>query len=174
MEILWPDRLSIALQAAKGVHFLHQYKPQILHRDIKSSNFLLEKKHEEYLVKICDFGLAKTRSETTCQTRNKTTESFTLAWAAPEILKFEDYTEKSDIYSLGIVYWELATSRKPYDGLAPDLITHRVCDGQRLPIQKIKPSNFDRVIEKCWAHNPNDRPNSNHLMEMIKDCLQKQ
>ncbi|CAF3867331.1 unnamed protein product, partial [Rotaria sp. Silwood1] len=61
----WLDRLSIASQAAKGVNFLHKFRPPILHRDIKSMNFLLERFDKGFVVKVCDFGLAQTRSETT-------------------------------------------------------------------------------------------------------------
>ncbi|CAF0914781.1 unnamed protein product [Adineta steineri] len=173
-DILWSERLSIALQAAKGINYLHQYKPQILHRDIKSPNFLLGKSHDGYLVKVCDFGLAKIRSETTRQTADKARMAFTLPWAAPEILRCERYTDKSDIYSLGIVYWELATKEIPYDGYASDQITQCVRDGQRLPINRIKPSNFDKIIKECWRHNQADRPDSTHLIEMIKECIQNE
>ncbi|CAF4063738.1 unnamed protein product, partial [Adineta steineri] len=174
VEILWSERLSIALQAAKGINYLHQYKPQILHRDIKSPNFLLGKSHEGYLIKVCDFGLAKTRSETTRQTTDKTRVAFTLPWTAPEILRCERYTDKSDIYSLGIVYWELATREIPYDDYASDQITQNVRDGQRLPINEIKPSNFDTIIKKCWEHNQANRPDSTHLIEIIKNCIQNE
>ena len=174
MEISWSDRLSIALQAAKGINYLHRYEPQILHRDIKSSNFLLEANHEGYLVKVCDFGLAKTRSETTRQTKTNTKLGFTLPWTAPEILDFKKHTDKSDIYSLGIVYWELATKEKPYDGFADDQITRSVRDGSRLPIDEIKPSNFHAIIQTCWAHKPDERPDSISLIELIEECIKTQ
>ena len=174
VEITWPERLSIALQAAKGVNYLHRYNRQILHRDIKSRNFLLDRNNEGYLVKICDFGLAKTQGETRRQSKDDTAVAITLPWTAPEILRFEEYTDKSDIYSLGIVFWELATNKKPYDNCADDVVSRSVRDGQRLPLTEIQPSNFHTVIQKCWAHNRDNRPDTSRLMEMINDCIQRQ
>ena len=174
VKILWPDQVSIALQAAKGINYLHRYEPQILHRDIKSSNFLLERTHDEYLVKVCDFGLARIRSETTRQTKVNTKLACTLPWTAPEILSFKKHTDKSDIYSLGIVYWELATKEIPYGDCPDDVISRSVSDGKRLPTEDIKPSNFRTIIEKCWVHKPDDRPDSTRLIQMIKECSENQ
>ncbi|CAF4556577.1 unnamed protein product [Rotaria sp. Silwood2] len=104
LVLIWPHRLSIALQAAKGINYLHQLQSPILHRDVKSGNFLLERAHEGYTVKVCDFGLARTRSETTRQTKYNPTLACTLQWTAPEILRMGRHTDKSAIYSLGIIF----------------------------------------------------------------------
>ncbi|CAF4016817.1 unnamed protein product, partial [Rotaria sp. Silwood1] len=98
----WSERLSIALQTAKSINYLHKLQPSILHRDIKSLNFLLEKSHEGYFVKVCDFGLAQTRSETTKKTQLTDVLFCTFQWTAPEVLVLKAYTDKSDIYSLGV------------------------------------------------------------------------
>ncbi|CAF5088480.1 unnamed protein product, partial [Rotaria sp. Silwood1] len=120
----WLDRLSIASQAAKGVNFLHKFRPPILHRDIKSMNFLLERFDKGFVVKVCDFGLAQTRSETTRQTQKTHLLLCTFQWTAPEVLDVEgEYTEKSDVYSLGMVYWELAENKIPYDERRNEVIS---------------------------------------------------
>ncbi|CAF4634970.1 unnamed protein product [Rotaria sp. Silwood1] len=119
----WSDRLSIALQTAKSINYLHKLQPSILHRDIKSLNFLLEKSHEGYFVKVCDFGLAQTRSETTKKTQLTDVLFCTFQWTAPEVLVLKAYTDKSDIYSLGVVYWELSTNEIPYAGHQNDVIS---------------------------------------------------
>ena len=167
LQLSWSHRFSIALQAAKGINYLHQSQPPILHRDIKSLNLLLENHYSGYLVKICDFGMAKTRNETTRQTNRTTSQAFTLPWAAPEVLDFESHTDKSDIYSLGIVYWELASHKKPYDDGHDDIIIKSVITGRRLKIPKRTPSDFRIVIEKCWAQKPDDRPTSVDLVKML-------
>ncbi|CAF3750089.1 unnamed protein product [Rotaria sp. Silwood1] len=170
----WSQRLSIALQTAKGINYLHKLEPPILHRDIKSLNFLLETSHDGYIVKVCDFGLAQTRNETTRQSLLTHVLPCTLQWTAPEILRLKKYTDKSDVYSLGIVYWELAANEIPYDGYQNDVVSDFVRRGDRLEIPETTPSNFSMVIEKCWAHDPNDRPDCSQLIEIIKECLIRQ
>lgn len=174
LELSWPDRLAIALQAAKGLNHLHQQQPQILHRDIKSSNLLLENRHREYYVKICDFGMAKTRDETIEQTKGRFLEGCTLSWTAPEVLKLEPYTEQSDVYSLGIVYWELANCRIPYDGHQYCVIRESVIAGDRLKILTSTPLSFRDIIEQCWAQKPQDRPICVDLLRTLNECVEKQ
>lgn len=176
VKLLWSDRLSIALQTAKGINYLHQYQPQILHRDIKSSNLLLENHYTYtgYVVKVCDFGMAKIRNETTRQTGGTFLLAFTLPWVAPEVLRLDPSTDKSDIYSLGIVYWELASSKIPYDDIQDDVIITSVRYGCRLKIPDSTPSNFYIAIEKCWTHEPKDRPTCPDLLKMLKKCVENQ
>ncbi|CAF3619938.1 unnamed protein product [Rotaria sp. Silwood1] len=170
----WSDRFSIALQMTKGINYLHQLEPPVLHRDIKSLNFLLERSYEGYLVKVCDFGLAQARSETT--RRSVLTHSLpcTLQWTAPEILRLEKHTDKSDVYSLGIVFWELASNEIPYDGHQSAVISNFVLGGSRLKIPKNTPSNFSELINKCLADNANDRPTCSELIEVIEKCSTNQ
>ena len=174
-EFSWSDRLSIALQAAKGINYLHKSQPEIVHRDIKSSNILLENHHSGYyLVKVCDFGLAKTRDQTTYQTKENMSFAFTLPWTAPELLRMEPHTTKSDIYSLGIVYWELTNYEIPYHSHKTDYIRLFVLYGDRLDISDDTPVDFRMIIKKCWAQNSDDRPTSTHLLQMLNECNVKQ
>lgn len=170
----WSDRYFIALQTVRGINYLHQYQETILHRDIKSANLLLKKSAMGYLVKICDFGIAKTRNETTRQDHGNISVALSLSWTAPEILNLHPYTEKSDIYSLAIVFWELATNRIPYDGHQNNVIREFVLAACRLEIPSTTPSKFYIIVEKCWAHQPEKRPNCTCLLEMINECIQEQ
>ncbi|CAF1206933.1 unnamed protein product [Rotaria sordida] len=129
--LTWLERLSVAFQTASGINYLHQLPEPILHRDIKSLNVLMERAYEGYTAKVCDFGLARTRDETTRQTTSNPSLVCTLKWTAPEILLAGHHTDKTDIYSLGIVYWELATSEIPYDGLSDGVIRAFVLAGDR-------------------------------------------
>jgi len=171
LQLTWTERLSIALQAAEGVNYLHQLPVPILHRDIKSLNFLLERTYEGYALKVCDFGVARTRNETTRLTNLNLTVAITLPWTAPEILQLKSHTEKSDIYGLGIVYWELATCKIPYDGHTDGVIRQFVLAGERLDIPENTPLNFCMVIKTCWAHDPGDRPDGSKLIQMIEQCI---
>ncbi|CAF2699290.1 unnamed protein product, partial [Rotaria sp. Silwood2] len=169
--LTWSERLAIAFQTTSGINYLHQLPEPILHRDIKSLNFLIERAHKGYIVKVCDFGLARTRNETTRQTKANSLVICTLQWTAPEILCAERYTDKSDIYSLGIVYWELGTGEIPYDDLQDGVIRAFVLAGDRLKIPNTIPSSFRSLIQQCWVQQPNDRPNSSHIIEMIEECI---
>ncbi|CAF4473085.1 unnamed protein product [Rotaria sp. Silwood2] len=174
LSLTWNERLSIALQAAKGINYLHQLQEPIIHRDIKSLNFLLERAYEGYAVKVCDFGVARTRDETIRETYGKPNLVITLPWSAPEILRLERHTEKSDIYSLGITYWELAARNRPYENHANDNIRASVLAGNRLPMPENTPANFRVVINKCWAQEPQDRPSSSEIIQMVEKCMQIQ
>ncbi|CAF1164777.1 unnamed protein product [Rotaria sordida] len=134
----------------------------------------MERAYEGYTAKVCDFGLARTRDETTRHTTSNSTLARTLPWTAPEILLFEDYLDKSDIYSLGVIFWELASRKIPYYGCQDDVIRAGVLAGNRLKIPEDTPSTFHELIKRCWAQQPNDRPNSSHLTEMIEKCIQMQ
>ncbi|CAF3899522.1 unnamed protein product [Rotaria sp. Silwood1] len=174
LVLTWPERLSIAFQTANGINYLHQLPEPVLHRDIKSLNFLIERAYQGYTVKVCDFGLARTRNETTRQTKSNHTQAYTLPWTAPEVLRLEDYLDKSDIYSLGVVFWELASRNIPYYSRQDDVIRASVLAGDRLKIPESTPSPFRELIKKCWAPNPNNRPNSSDLVEMIEKSIRFQ
>ena len=164
----WPDRWSISLQMTKGVNYLHALS--IIHRDIKSLNFLMDRASNGYLVKICDFGLAKTRQETFRQTSEQDGQQVsvgTLQWKAPELLKFCKPSKSSDIYALGIVFWELGTERIPYDDLDESTISQGVKTGERLEIPKDIPTNYALIISRAWSQEPTKRPSSIEIIEEI-------
>ncbi|GKV05366.1 hypothetical protein SLEP1_g17386 [Rubroshorea leprosula] len=111
-ELDWYQRYKIALGAAKGIAYLHHdCSPPIIHRDIKSSNILLD---EEYEPKIADFGFAKIAEKS-----HKESDSSSLAgthgYIAPELAYTRKITKKSDIYSFGVVLLELVTGRRPIE-----------------------------------------------------------
>ncbi|PNX74450.1 serine/threonine-protein kinase CTR1-like protein, partial [Trifolium pratense] len=101
-------RLSMAYDVAKGMNYLHKRNPPIVHRDLKSPNLLVDKK---YTVKVCDFGLSRLKANTFLSSKSAagTPESM-----APEVLRDEPSNEKSDIYSFGVIMWELATLQQPW------------------------------------------------------------
>ncbi|XP_045827595.1 dual specificity protein kinase shkB-like isoform X2 [Trifolium pratense] len=107
----WRRRVHMALDIARGVNYLHHYNPPIIHRDLKSSNLLVDK---NWTVKVGDFGLSRLKHETYLTTK---TGRGTPQWMAPEVLRNEPSDEKSDVYSFGVILWELATEKIPWDNL---------------------------------------------------------
>jgi len=169
----WPDRWSITLQMTKGINYLHMIS--ILHRDIKSLNFLMETTINGYLVKVSDFGLAKIRQETskpTVQAPGQYAPAGTLQWTAPELLKFDKPpSTASDVFSLGVVFWEVATGCVPYNELDNMNILIGVCAGNRLAIPDDVPSDFASIISNAWSQEPHKRPTCQQLIEMIKMAI---
>ncbi|KAJ8751805.1 hypothetical protein K2173_025993 [Erythroxylum novogranatense] len=110
----WHMRLKIALDVARGLEYLHECcKPAVIHRDLKSSNILLDSK---FNAKLSDFGLAVADSSLN---KNKLKLSGTVGYVAPEYMLDGELTEKSDVYAFGIVLLELLLGRRPVEKVAP-------------------------------------------------------
>ncbi|CAF3398604.1 unnamed protein product [Rotaria sp. Silwood2] len=133
IQLTWSARWLIAFQMTKGINYLHTLPKPIIHRDIKSHNVLMTESAQGFLVKIGDFGLAKIRHETSQQPTHGPVVG-TLPWKAPELLRMGKHTEASDIYALGIVFWELATGCEPYEDADDATISAFVRGGDRLDI----------------------------------------
>ncbi|CAF3468879.1 unnamed protein product [Rotaria socialis] len=166
-QLTWSDRCSIANQMTKGINYLHKLPRPILHRDIKSLNILMTEHGKGFLVKVADFGLAKIRHETSRQSSRGPSVG-TLPWKAPELLKMGRHTEASDVYALGVVFWELCTECEPYEEADDSTISAFVMRGGRLDIPTNIPKRFADLISSAWAHEPQKRPNCQQLLNLIK------
>uniref|UniRef100_A0A1S4AYS8 non-specific serine/threonine protein kinase n=1 Tax=Nicotiana tabacum TaxID=4097 RepID=A0A1S4AYS8_TOBAC len=111
----WTTRVKIAVGAARGIAYLHEdCCPRIIHRDIKSSNILLDNNFE---ARVSDFGLAKLAQDAESHITTRVVGTF--GYMAPEYASTGKLTEKSDVYSFGVVLLELITGRKPVDTSQP-------------------------------------------------------
>ena len=114
-KLSWEFKRKVALDIAKGVLYLHMQKPPILHRDLKSLNILLD---HACNAKLADFGWTRIKGKV------MTSKIGTYQWMAPEVIAGFKYTEKADVFSFGVILWELATRKPPYYGIA-GLDSHR-------------------------------------------------
>lgn len=159
-------RLSMAYDVAKGMNYLHKRNPPIVHRDLKSPNLLVDKK---YTVKVCDFGLSRFKANTFLSSKSA---AGTPEWMAPEVLRDEASNEKSDIYSFGIILWELATLQQPWSNLNPAQVVAAVgFKGKRLEIPRDLNPQVASIIEACWANEPWKRPSFFNIMESLKPLI---
>ncbi len=160
----WNIRIRIAVDMVSGLAFLHS--KAILHRDIKSLNVLLDGENK---AKLTDFGLSRVKNETKSQTSlNRKDAVGTLPWMAPELFKRKAvYTQKSNIYSLGMTFWELASRKIPYIEDSQEAISTFVREGEREDIPKDCPQKFAYLIQQCWAGSSEARPTASNIAKFI-------
>ncbi|CAA7014340.1 unnamed protein product [Microthlaspi erraticum] len=149
----WARRVRIAIGSAKGLAYLHEdCHPKIIHRDIKSANILLD---DEFEAQVADFGLAKLNDST--QTHVSTRVMGTFGYLAPEYAQSGKLTDRSDVFSFGVVLLELVTGRKPVDQHQP-LGEESLVEWARPLLHKaIETGDFsdlvDRRLEKHYVEN---------------------
>ncbi|KAH7676404.1 Non-specific serine/threonine protein kinase protein, partial [Dioscorea alata] len=164
----WKRRIHIALDVARGMNYLHKCNPPVIHRDLKSSNLLVDK---NWTVKVGDFGLSRLKHETYLMTKSG---KGTPQWMAPEVVRDEPSDEKSDVYSYGVILWELVTEKIPWDNLNSMQVIGAVgFMNQRLEMPKDLDPKWESIIKSCWHSDPYCRPSFEELLEKIKE-LQKQ
>lgn len=160
-------RLRMALDTARGMNYLHNCTPVIVHRDLKSPNLLVDK---NWVVKVCDFGLSRMKNSTFLSSRST---AGTAEWMAPEVLRNEPSDEKCDVYSFGVVLWELCTMQQPWSGMNPMQVVGAVgFQHRRLDIPDDMDPVIADIITRCWHTDPRQRPTFANIMAALKP-LQK-
>ncbi|KAI3994983.1 hypothetical protein MKX01_019797 [Papaver californicum] len=160
----WKQRVQMALDIASGMNYLHCHNPPIVHRDLKSTNVLVGK---SWTVKVGDFGLSRLKHATFLTTK---TGKGTPQWMAPEVIRNEPADEKCDVYSFGVILWELATLKIPWDGLNQMQVVAAVgFMDQRNEIPNDIDLHWASLIENSWHSDPKCRPTFKELLKRLKD-----
>ncbi|XP_047308597.1 serine/threonine-protein kinase STY13-like [Impatiens glandulifera] len=160
--------LSFSLDIAKAMDCLHANG--IIHRDLKPDNILLTA--DKKSIKLADFGLAREESVTEMMTA----ETGTYRWMAPELYSTvtlrqgekKHYNNKVDVYSFGIVLWELLTNRMPFEGMSNLQAAYAAAFKQERPgIPDDIAPDLAFIIQSCWVEDPNMRPTFSQVIRML-------
>nr|XP_008165680.1 vascular endothelial growth factor receptor 1 isoform X1 [Chrysemys picta bellii] len=168
----WPltmeDLISYSFQVARGMEFLSSRK--CIHRDLAARNVLLSGNN---VVKICDFGLARDIYKNPDYVR-KGDARLPLKWMAPESIFDKIYNTKSDVWSYGVLLWEIfSLGASPYPGVQIDEdFCSRLKEGTRMRAPEYATSEMYQIMLDCWHGNPNERPRFSELVERLGDLLQ--
>jgi serine/threonine protein kinase len=162
------DLVEIATGMARGIAFLHG--ESIIHRDVKPGNCLLLGN----VAKLCDFGISRAHEGTSAMTRIGTP-----TFMAPEVLRGEAYSTKADIYSMGMILWQMTSAEQPFgkpgaagdDGDAADafnVIMKAAVQHSRPEFLPITPAPLVELIDACWHRVPAARPSADELVAALE------
>ncbi|KGN64685.1 serine/threonine/tyrosine-protein kinase HT1 [Cucumis sativus] len=159
-------QIAIALDIARGMEYIHSQG--VIHRDLKPENILID---QDFCLKIADFGIAC--EEAHCDTLAE--DPGTFRWMAPEMIKRKPYGRKVDIYSFGLLLWELVAGKIPYEDMTPIQAAFAVVDKNIRPVIPSECPPVIRVlIEQCWCEKPEKRVEFWQVvkvLEQVESCI---
>jgi serine/threonine protein kinase len=176
MQLDWPRRLNMALDAAKGMLYLHSCSPPIIHRDLKSPNLLVDK---HWRVKVCDFNLSRVMESSAVLSSVAATNP---RWLAPEILSGKGYTFASDVFAFGVILWELLTWTVPWPDHGPWQVVAMITEGRQRPetptsMDQLKGGGFPGInlytdlMQDCWHQDAEARPSFAVIISRLRAML---
>lgn len=148
--------LRFALEASIGVQHLHC--EHVIHRDLACRNLLLD---ENLHIRVCDFGFARFKDIGISQGYSQT-DLGPIRWSAPEAIRKKAYSEFSDVFSFGVVLYEIFYQALPWSAYDTMDVAIRVCSGERMNLQlesrkREVPDSISSLMIRCWSHEPQER-----------------
>lgn len=164
----WDDtkKLIIIYGIASGMQYLHSH--DIIHRDLKPANILLD---DVLFPKIADFGLSKINRADQGDIALQSGEVIkgTFLYIAPEVFKSFQYTKACDVYAFAYILYEIITNIAPFKGYNPtQILTKAIHEKERPNFLFPIPDSYQKLIESCWADDPNERPTFDEIVHTLK------
>lgn len=179
IPLSWTQRLKILVDIASAMEYLHGFRKQIIHRDLKSLNiFLVEPVVDETSVpnvKIADFGFARIRERVRgrpVEWATPTKAAGSMHWMAPEVYQGLMYYEKADVFSYSIVTYEVICRHMAFEDLDAETAGQRICDGDRPDLSEefVPADTIPEVLElmkECWDQDPDRRPTYTEILQRL-------
>eukprot|EP01117_Protostelium_nocturnum_P005022 TRINITY_DN1814_c0_g1_i5.p1 TRINITY_DN1814_c0_g1~~TRINITY_DN1814_c0_g1_i5.p1 ORF type:complete len:1367 (+),score=346.67 TRINITY_DN1814_c0_g1_i5:84-4184(+) len=153
----YKEKLQIIVGIAKGMFHLHSEK--VIHRDLAARNILLTKSNEP---KVSDFGMSRIAQEDA----NKTyTDAAPVKWMAPEAIRHNIYSTKSDVFSFGVLIWEILKVCDPWPEFTATQVIIKIVEGERLSTPEDCDPILAQIMRSCWEKDQNDRPTFETILE---------
>ncbi|GBC05439.1 hypothetical protein RclHR1_06220012 [Rhizophagus clarus] len=158
INVTWKEKLRILHDISFGLYWIHIN--ELIHRDLHSGNILLSLNDPCRRWLIGDFGLSQPANNT-----SPNNEIYgVISYIAPEIFKGGTFSKESDIYSLGMIMWELTTGCKPFANVEHNVdLIYEIIDGKRPEITNDTPEFVANLMKKCWDPNPLKRPSIHQI-----------
>ncbi|XP_050101723.1 tyrosine-protein kinase Fer isoform X3 [Anopheles aquasalis] len=152
--------MGMCRDAAAGMRYLES--KNCIHRDLAARNCLIG---SENIVKISDFGMSREEEEYIVSGGMK---QIPIKWTAPEALNFGKYTSLCDVWSYGILVWEIfSRGDTPYSGMSNSMARERIDEGYRMPSPEGAPPEMYRLMLKCWSYEPESRPHFDEIYTVV-------
>uniref|UniRef100_A0A915AKQ9 Tyrosine-protein kinase n=1 Tax=Parascaris univalens TaxID=6257 RepID=A0A915AKQ9_PARUN len=153
---------QFAIDICEGMRYLEARN--VVHRDLAARNVLLD---DVLTAKISDFGLAKDAND--CHLVESSAGKFPIKWTAPEALRYSKFSTKSDMWSFGVLLWEIFSfGRVPYPRIPIQDVVRHIERGYRMEPPEGCPTEISRLMNEAWMLDPNSRPTFSHMLQRLK------
>jgi serine/threonine protein kinase len=146
-------KTAVAMGVAYGMERLH--RDRVIHRNLKASNVVLERREQGLVPLIADFALARALP---ARANRLTRACGTVQWMAPEQMQSHAYGPKVDVYAYGMLLYEMLCNRMPFQGMSPELCVTEVAQGRRPDLPAGVEHAICKLIRRCWQGDPSKRP----------------